>query len=240
MPPCCSRARRSRDLSRPRRARGGGQGDGADALHPGYGFLSENPALAEACAHAGIVWVGPPAEAMRVMGHKARAKEVVAAAGVPVLPSAVLAPGRRARAGAPRRRSATRCWSRRRPAGEGGACASSKRPASSPTQWRRPSARPRRVRIGRGLRGAVPPDPRHVEVQVIGDTHGTVLHLFDRECSVQRRHQKVVEEAPAVFVPDATRRVMWEAAVAAARAVGYVGAARWSTSPTRAASTSSR
>ena len=66
-------------------------------------------------------------------------------------------------------------------------------------------------------------DPRHVEVQVIGDTHGNVLHLFDRECSVQRRHQKVVEEAPAVLVPDATRRAMWEAAVAAAKAVGYVG-----------------
>ena len=84
---------------------------GSDALHPGYGFLSENPALAEACERAGIVWVGPPAEAMRVMGHKARAKEVVAAAGVPVLPSAVVPAGTRARhSRASPRASVTRCW----------------------------------------------------------------------------------------------------------------------------------
>ncbi len=199
---------------------------GADALHPGYGFLSENPALPEACGRAGIVWVGPPPEAMHVMGHKARAKEVVAQAGVPVLPSAVVAAGATPeelaaaaeRVGYPLLVKAS--------AGGGGRgmrlVPGPGDLADAVTSAQRESAAAfgsDEVFLERYLAA-----PRHVEVQVFGDTWGTVLHLYDRECSVQRRHQKVVEEAPAVLVPDATRRRMWDAAVAAAQVVDYVGA----------------
>ncbi len=197
---------------------------GADALHPGYGFLSENPSLPEACAAAGIVWVGPPPEAMRVMGHKARAKELAAGAGVPVLASAVVtgagdgADGAATAVGYPLLVKAS--------AGGGGrgmrlvrepdelaeAVASAQREAAA-------AFGSDEVFLERYLEA-----PRHVEVQVIGDTHGTVLHLLDRECSVQRRHQKVVEEAPAVLVPAVIRQQMWDAALAVARAVDYVGA----------------
>ena len=199
---------------------------GADGLHPGYGFLSENPALAEACAAAGIVWVGPPPEAMRVMGHKARAKEVAAQAGVPVLSSVVVETGA---AGAALEAAAASVGYPllvkasaggggrgmrlvRAPGDLAGAVAAAQREAAA-------AFGSDEVFFERYLEA-----PRHVEVQVMGDAHGTVLHLFDRECSVQRRHQKVVEEAPAVLVPAATRRQMWEAAVAVAQAVGYTGA----------------
>jgi acetyl/propionyl-CoA carboxylase alpha subunit len=199
---------------------------GSDALHPGYGFLSENPVLAEACALAGIVWVGPPAHAMRVMGHKARAKEVVAEAGVPVLPSAVVPAGAADAAHAALAEGVGYPLLVKASAGGGGR---GMRLVEAPGELAEAVAAAQReavaafgsdeVFVERYLRA-----PRHIEVQVIGDIHGTVLHLFDRECSVQRRHQKVVEEAPAVVVPDATRQEMWKAAVAAAKAVGYVGA----------------
>ena len=205
---------------------GAAEAAGADALHPGYGFLSENPVLPEACAAAGIVWVGPPPDAIRVMGHKARAKELVAQAGVPVLPSAVVEAGAGdAALGPPRQVSATPFSSRRRPAEAAAACASSRAPgdlADAVAAAQREAAAAfgsDEVFLERYLEA-----PRHVEVQVMGDRHGTVLHLFDRECSVQRRHQKVVEEAPAILVPAAIRRQMWDAAVAVARAVGYTGA----------------
>jgi acyl-CoA carboxylase subunit alpha len=198
---------------------------GADALHPGYGFLSENPALPEACAPQGVRWVGPPAEAMRVMGHKARAKEVVAAAGVPVLPSVVIEPDAAGAAlaaagdtvGYPLLVKASAGGGGRgmrlvRAAGElADAIAGARREASG-------AFGSDEVFLERYLEA-----PRHVEVQVVADTQGTVLHLLDRECSVQRRHQKVVEEAPAVLVAETVRTEMWEAAVAAARAVDYVG-----------------
>jgi propionyl-CoA carboxylase alpha chain len=199
---------------------------GADALHPGYGFLSENPSLAEACSRAGIVWVGPPAEAMRVMGHKTRAKEVVAAAGVPVLPSAVVPAGAGDDALARLADGVGYPLLVKASAGGGGR---GMRLVVAPGELAEAVAAAQReaaaafgsdeVFVERYLA-----EPRHIEVQVFGDDHGTVLHLFDRECSVQRRHQKVVEEAPAVLVPDSLRRAMWEAAVAAAKAVGYVGA----------------
>ena len=199
---------------------------GSDALHPGYGFLSENPVLAEACERAGIVWVGPPAHAMRVMGHKARAKEVVAEAGVPVLPSAVMPAGTADAAHAALAEGVGYPLLVKASAGGGGR---GMRLVETPGELAEAVAAAQReaaaafgsdeVFVERYLRA-----PRHIEVQVIGDMHGTVLHLFDRECSVQRRHQKVVEEAPAVVVPDATRQAMWKAAVAAAKAVGYVGA----------------
>jgi propionyl-CoA carboxylase alpha chain len=199
---------------------------GSDALHPGYGFLSENPVLAEACERAGIVWVGPPAEAMQVMGHKARAKEVVAKAGVPVLPSAVVPAATDDAALTALGEEVGYPLLVKASAGGGGR---GMRLVEAPGELAEAVAAAQReaaaafgsdeVFVERYLS-----EPRHVEVQVVGDTHGTVLHLFDRECSVQRRHQKVVEEAPAVLVPDATRHAMWEAAVAAAKAVGYVGA----------------
>jgi propionyl-CoA carboxylase alpha chain len=198
---------------------------GADALHPGYGFLSENPELPEACAAAGIVWVGPSPDAMRVMGHKARAKELVAAAGVPVLPSVVVAPGADATALDAAAASVGYPLLVKASAGGGGrgmrvvlrageladGVAAAQREAAA-------AFGSDEVFLERYLEA-----PRHVEVQVIGDTHGTVLHLLDRECSVQRRHQKVVEEAPATQVPDDIRRHMWDAAVAVAQAVAYVG-----------------
>ncbi len=196
---------------------------GADSLHPGYGFLSESPDLAQACRDAGVVWVGPPPEAMRVMGHKARAKQVVAGAGVPVLPGAVvdLRSDLAAAAepvGFPLLVKAS--------AGGGGrgmrvvahadelaeAVAAARREASA-------AFGSDEVFVERFLAA-----PRHVEVQVFADAHGGVVHLYDRECSVPRRHQKVGEEAPASVVPSAVRRRMWDAAVAAARAVGYESA----------------
>jgi propionyl-CoA carboxylase alpha chain len=198
---------------------------GADALHPGYGFLAENPALPEACAPAGIAWVGPPPEAMRVMGHKARAKEVVARAGVPVLAGAPLGSGATAAALDAAAGSVGFPLLVKASAGGGGrgmrlvrqrdqlddAVASARREAAA-------AFGSDEVFLERYL-----DTPRHVEVQVVADTAGTVLHLFDRECSVQRRHQKVVEEAPAVQVAEAVRQAMWRAAVAATEAVGYVG-----------------
>jgi propionyl-CoA carboxylase alpha chain len=198
---------------------------GADALHPGYGFLSENPALADACEEAGLVWVGPTPAAMRVMGHKTRAKETVAAAGVPVLPSVVLREGMAddevlacaASVGFPLLVKAS--------AGGGGR---GMRLVEAPEDLTDSVAAARReaaaafgsdeVFLERYLRS-----PRHVEVQVIGDEDGTILHLYDRECSVQRRHQKVIEEAPAILVDSATRAGMWRAATVAAAAVGYHG-----------------
>ncbi|HEY5384286.1 MAG TPA: biotin carboxylase N-terminal domain-containing protein [Acidimicrobiales bacterium] len=204
---------------------GAARAAGADALHPGYGFLSENPDLAEACAAAGVVWVGPSPDAMRVMGHKARAKELVAEAGVPILPSAVVGPEADEHALRSAASGVGYPLLVKASAGGGGrgmrlvreereladAVAAAQREAVA-------AFGSDEVFLERYLEA-----PRHVEVQVIGDTNGSVLHLLDRECSVQRRHQKVVEEAPATQVADAVRRQMWDAAVAVARAVDYVG-----------------
>ena len=198
---------------------------GCDALHPGYGFLSENPTLPEACAAAGIVWVGPPVEAMRVMGHKARAKEVVAAAGVPVLPSALVESGATDEALAAAATAVGLPLLVKASAGGGGR---GMRLVEQVENLAEAVTSAQREAVGAFGSDEVFLErylstPRHVEVQIIGDRAGTVLHLFDRECSVQRRHQKVVEEAPALFVPEAVRRAMWDAAIAAAASVGYVG-----------------
>jgi acetyl-CoA carboxylase, biotin carboxylase subunit len=199
---------------------------GADAIHPGYGFLSENPELPEACARAGIVWVGPTPESMRVMGHKVRAKETVSAAGVPVLPSVVVAGGV---AEDELTRSAGAIGFPLLVKASSGGGGRGMRLVERPDELTEAVAAARReaaaafgsdeVFLERYL-----PSPRHVEVQVVGDTAGTVLHLYDRECSVQRRHQKVIEEAPAILVDRGTRARMWHAATVAARSVGYQGA----------------
>jgi propionyl-CoA carboxylase alpha chain len=198
---------------------------GADALHPGYGFLSENPALARAVAGAGIVFVGPTAEAIEQMGSKLAAKALVEAAGVPVLPGRevaglreeeLLAAGRsvgwpllvKASAGGGGRGMRVVGGEADLVAAVEGAAREASSAFGDPT-----------VFLERYLEGA-----HHVEIQVLADEHGTTLHLGERDCSVQRRHQKIVEEAPSPVVDAALRSRMGEAAVAAARSVGYVGA----------------
>jgi 3-methylcrotonyl-CoA carboxylase alpha subunit len=198
---------------------------GAQAIHPGYGFLSENEDFAQACADAGLVFIGPPPSAIQAMGLKAESKQLMEKAGVPLVPGyhgkdqdpALLA-REAARIGYPVLIKAS--------AGGGGkgmrivtkaeefdaALASCQREA-------RNSFGDDAVLIERYVTR-----PRHVEIQVFGDSHGNCIYLFERDCSVQRRHQKVLEEAPAPGMSEARRSEMGAAAVAAAKAVGYVGA----------------
>ena len=197
----------------------------ADAIHPGYGFLSENAAFAEACGRAGIAFVGPPASAIRAMGLKHEAKALASAAGVPVVPgymgeeqSTARLAAEAARVGYPLLVKAV--------AGGGG---------KGMRVVREPAALDEAIRGARGEAESAFGDgrlmlerflerPRHVEVQVFGDTRGGCVHLFERECSVQRRYQKIIEESPSPFIDAATRAAMTAAAVRAARAVGYVNA----------------
>ena len=198
---------------------------GAEAIHPGYGFLSENAAFADACAEAGIVFVGPPASAIRAMGSKSAAKQLMEKAGVPLTPGyhgddqdgAMLA-REAARIGFPVLIKAS--------AGGGGkgmrrvdaaadfdsALASCRREAKS-------AFGDDRVLVEQYVL-----KPRHIEIQVFADMHGGCVYLFERDCSVQRRHQKVLEEAPAPGMTAERRAAMGQAAVEAAKAVGYVGA----------------
>ena len=192
----------------------------ADTVHPGYGFLSENPALAEACARAGLGFVGPPASALALCGDKAATRRRVAAAGVPVLEGTdpLDDPGAIAAAmnlGFPVLIKAA--------AGGGG---------KGIHLVDGPADLPGALGLARGeARNAFGDDrvylerwldrPRHIEVQIVADERGTVVHLGERECSIQRRHQKVIEEAPAPQLPDVLRDAIRAAAVAAARAVGY-------------------
>jgi 3-methylcrotonyl-CoA carboxylase alpha subunit len=198
---------------------------GADAVHPGYGFLSENADFAEDCAAAGLVFVGPPPAAIRAMGSKSEAKALMEKAGVPVVPGyygadqadAALGDAA-ARIGYPVLLKASAGGGGKgmrrvdRPADFAAALASARREAKA-------AFGDDRMLIETYLQA-----PRHVELQVFADGHGEVLHLFERDCSIQRRHQKVAEEAPAPGLPEDLRRRMAEAAVAAARAVGYIGA----------------
>jgi 3-methylcrotonyl-CoA carboxylase alpha subunit len=198
---------------------------GAEAIHPGYGFLTENEEFAAACEKSGIVFIGPPASAIRAMGSKSAAKALMEKAPVPLVPGyhgadqdAALLKAEADRIGYPVLLKPS--------AGGGGkgmrvvsaasefadALASCKREAAS-------SFGDDEVLIEKYVTR-----PRHVEIQVFADTHGSCVYLFERDCSVQRRHQKVLEEAPAPGMTEARRRAMGEAAVAAARAVGYVGA----------------
>jgi len=201
------------------------QRSGAKAIHPGYGFLSENEAFAAACARAGLVFVGPPPEAIAAMGSKAAAKAIMANARVPLVPGyheADQDPGRLAReAGAigyPVLIKAT--------AGGGGKGMKIVERAADFASALASAQREARASFGddRVLVEKYLVAPRHIEIQVFADTHGGALHLYERDCSVQRRHQKVLEEATAPGMSEATRRAMGDAAVAAARAIGYVGA----------------
>jgi propionyl-CoA carboxylase alpha chain len=199
---------------------------GADAIHPGYGFLSENAAFAQAVIDAGLIWVGPPPAAIAAMAEKVPAKRLVAAAGVPLVPGAELNDdvtdedllATAAQVGCPLMVKAS--------AGGGGkgmrvvedaadvldAVAAARREAAS-------AFGDATVFLERYL-----PTARHIEVQVFADDHGNVTHLFERECSIQRRHQKVIEEAPAAFLAPHVRDGLHKAAVAAAAAIDYRGA----------------
>jgi acetyl-CoA/propionyl-CoA carboxylase biotin carboxyl carrier protein len=198
---------------------------GAEAIHPGYGFLSENASLARRCTEAGIVFIGPPAAAIELMGDKINAKQAVAAAGVPVVPGL-------GQPGLTDDEIATAAQEiglpvMLKPAAGGGG--KGMRQVVHLDELAGAIAAARREAIGAFGDGTLLVErfvirPRHVEVQVFADADGRVCSLGERECSLQRRHQKIVEEAPAVVLDDATRAAMAAAAVAAARACGYVGA----------------
>ena len=198
---------------------------GADAVHPGYGFLSENWQFAEACARAGLTFVGPPAEAIHAMGDKAGARRLMAAAGVPTVPGSpgpvadvAAAEAAAAGIGFPLILKAT--------GGGGGiGMARVERPAdlaaafASATRRAQSAFGNAALYLERYLER-----PRHVEVQVFADAHGSAVHLHERECSIQRRHQKLIEESPAPGLAPAIKRGLTEAAVAGARAIGYTNA----------------
>jgi 3-methylcrotonyl-CoA carboxylase alpha subunit len=198
---------------------------GAQAIHPGYGFLSENEAFANACAEAGLVFIGPPASAIQAMGLKAESKRLMESAGVPLVPGyhgadqdPHMLQHEADRIGYPVLIKAS--------AGGGG---KGMRAVEKAEDFAAALASCKREAINSFGSDAVLVEkyaqrPRHIEIQVFGDTHGNCVYLFERDCSVQRRHQKVLEEAPAPGMTPELRQQMGLAAVAAARAVNYVGA----------------
>ncbi|MDM0042494.1 acetyl/propionyl/methylcrotonyl-CoA carboxylase subunit alpha [Variovorax sp. J22G21] len=198
---------------------------GAEAIHPGYGFLSENEEFAQACADAGLVFIGPPPSAIKDMGLKAESKQLMEKAGVPLVPgyhgadqNPALLQREADRIGYPVLIKAS--------AGGGG---KGMRAVDKSADFAAALASCQREAINSFGDDAVLIEkyvqrPRHIEIQVFGDTHGNCVYLFERDCSVQRRHQKVLEEAPAPGMTEAMRQEMGAAAVAAAKAVKYVGA----------------
>ncbi|MFF3090167.1 acetyl/propionyl/methylcrotonyl-CoA carboxylase subunit alpha [Streptomyces nojiriensis] len=198
---------------------------GAEAVHPGYGFLAENAAFAQACADAGLVFIGPPAGAINLMGDKIRAKETVKAAGVPVVPGSsgsgltdAELVSAAAEIGMPVLLKPS--------AGGGGKGMRLVRDEAVLAEEIAAARREARSSFGDDtlLVERWVDRPRHIEIQVLADAHGNVVHLGERECSLQRRHQKVIEEAPSVLLDEKTRAAMGAAAVDAARSCGYVGA----------------
>ncbi|MGW7168312.1 acetyl/propionyl/methylcrotonyl-CoA carboxylase subunit alpha [Streptomyces sp. NPDC054884] len=198
---------------------------GAQAVHPGYGFLAENAGFAQACADAGLVFIGPPAEAIALMGDKIRAKATVREAGVPVVPGSsgsgltddqLVAAAHEI--GVPVLLKPS--------AGGGGKGMRLVRDTAALAEEIAAARREARASFGDDtlLVERWIDRPRHIEIQVLADGHGNVVHLGERECSLQRRHQKIVEEAPSVLLDEATRASMGEAAVQAARSCGYRGA----------------
>ncbi|MBV9026563.1 MAG: ATP-grasp domain-containing protein, partial [Streptomycetaceae bacterium] len=197
----------------------------AQAVHPGYGFLAENPAFARACEAAGLTFIGPPASAIELMGDKIRAKETVRAAGVPVVPGSSGSGLTDAQLIEAAREIGVPVLLK--PSAGGGG--KGMRLVRDEAHLADEIAAARRE-----ARGSFGDDtllverwidrPRHIEIQVLADAHGHVVHLGERECSLQRRHQKVIEEAPSVLLDESTRAAMSEAAIQAARCCGYVGA----------------
>ncbi|WP_433239731.1 acetyl/propionyl/methylcrotonyl-CoA carboxylase subunit alpha [Streptosporangium sp. CA-135522] len=216
---------------------GAALGTGADAVHPGYGFLSENAAFARAVLEAGLTWVGPSPEAIAAMGSKIEAKALMAEAGVPVLPGFTAGPGYsmddldrdldavsgRMSGSAPERRIPLLV---KASAGGGGRGMRVVEPADDLPGAVESARREAEAAFGDGTVFVEPllRDARHIEVQVLADRHGTVWALGERECSIQRRHQKVIEETPSPAVSPALRTRLCDAAVTAAKAIGYVGA----------------
>jgi propionyl-CoA carboxylase alpha chain len=201
---------------------------GADAVHPGYGFLSENADFAEACAAAGLTFVGPPPAAIRSMGSKTSAKQLMARAGVPVLPGIAIGDGEQLPAGLADRAEAEIGFPVLVKAAFGGG-GRGMRVVATPGELTEAVAAARREAVGAFGNGTVFLErlverPRHIEVQVFADSQGQVVHLFERECSIQRRYQKILEESPSPVVDDTLRAELGSAAVAAAKAIGYVGA----------------
>ncbi|WP_432022365.1 biotin carboxylase N-terminal domain-containing protein [Streptomyces parvus] len=198
---------------------------GAQAVHPGYGFLAENTEFAQACADAGLVFIGPPAAAIALMGDKIRAKETVAAYGVPVVPGSSGSGLTDAELESAAREIGTPVLLKPS-AGGGGKGMRLVRDAAVLGEEIAAARREARASFGDDtlLVERWIDRPRHIEIQVLADAHGTVIHLGERECSLQRRHQKIIEEAPSVLLDEATRAAMGEAAVQAARSCGYVGA----------------
>ncbi len=197
----------------------------AQCIHPGYGFLSENAAFAEACAHAEIVFVGPPAYAMRAMGLKDRAKALMEKAGVPVVAGYH---GERQEAGFLAQQATAIGFPVLIKATAGGGGKGMRR-VDAPAEFEAAldgAQREANSAFGeaRVLIEKYISAPRHIEMQIFADAHGNTIHLFERDCSLQRRHQKVIEEAPAPGMSAALRAEMGAAAVRAAKAVGYVGA----------------
>jgi len=197
---------------------------GAEAIHPGYGFLSENATFAEAVAAAGLIFIGPPASAIRAMGDKAQSKITMKAAGVPTVPGAENLAGETEfieaaeRIGYPVLVKAA--------AGGGGKGMRVVRSAREMPEALDSARRESQNAFGddRLLVEKYIENAHHIEIQVFGDQHGNLVHLFERECSVQRRHQKIIEESPSPLLTPAIRARMGEAAVQAARAVGYFNA----------------
>ena len=198
---------------------------GAEAIHPGYGFLSENEEFAQACKENGLVFIGPPPSAIKAMGLKAESKQLMEKAGVPLVPgyhgadqSPALLKREADRIGYPVLIKAS--------AGGGGKGMRAVDKAEDFDELLASCKREATNSFGNDnvLVEKYAQRPRHIEIQVFGDMHGNYVYLFERDCSVQRRHQKVLEEAPAPGMTDAMRKEMGEAAVAAARAVSYVGA----------------
>lgn len=198
---------------------------GAQAVHPGYGFLAENAEFAQACADAGLVFIGPPASAIALMGDKIRAKETVAAYGVPVVPGSSGSGLTDAQLESAAREIGTPVLLKPS-AGGGGKGMRLVRDAAVLADEIAAARREARASFGDDtlLVERWIDRPRHIEIQVLADAHGNVIHLGERECSLQRRHQKIIEEAPSVLLDAETRAAMGEAAVQAARSCGYVGA----------------
>jgi len=197
----------------------------ADAIHPGYGFLAENADFAERCSEAGLAFIGPPAQAIRKMANKIEAKAILAAAGVPVIPG-VSGEGKTDEELAAEARKIGYPILVKAAAGGGG---KGMRAVANEADLPEALAAARREAAAAFgddtlLLERYFDAPRHVEIQIFGDSQGQLVHCFERECSIQRRFQKVIEEAPSMAVDDRLRREMGAAAVAAGKAIGYVGA----------------
>jgi len=197
----------------------------ADAIHPGYGFLAENAQFAERCGEAGLAFIGPPAAVIRKMGDKLEAKAILAAAGVPVIPGVAVEGKNDAELAAAVREIGFPVLVKAA-AGGGG---KGMRVVAAEAELARALAAARREAAAAFGDDTLLVEryfdaPRHVEIQIFGDTQGQLVHCFERECSIQRRFQKIIEEAPSPVVDDRLRRAMGAAAIAAGKAIGYVGA----------------